>query len=96
MRIISYFFMIVILLLGISFACLNAEAVTVNLYVKSYQLPLSLLLVIVLGIGMAAGFFVVGFKYLSLKQENWTLKHRVKLALQEVSNLRAIPLKNDH
>lgn len=95
MQIIRYFFIVLILFLGVSFACLNAEMVNVDLYFTVYHLPLSLLLVLILGLGILVGFFAFEFKYLSLYSKNKQLQNQLKSVEQEVSNLRIIPLKND-
>ena len=95
MRIIRYFLTGLILLIGIGFACLNAEAVDVNFYVQTYRLPLSLLLVLVLGLGMLIGFVGLGGQYCRLRRENGHLKSQLKSVEQEVSQLRMMPLKND-
>lgn len=95
MRIIRYFFTGLILLLGIGFACLNAEMVSVNFYIRTYELPLSLLLVLIFGFGMLIGFLGVGCSYCRLKKETRQLKHHLKSVEQEVSQLRMMPLKND-
>ncbi len=95
MRIIRYIFTGVILLLGVGFACLNAEIVQVNFYIKTYQLPLSLLLVLILGLGMIIGFLGFGGQYYRLKRESGRLKSQLKSVEQEVSQLRMMPLKND-
>lgn len=96
MRIISSIFMLLIVLVGVSFACLNAQDVAINLYLTQLKLPLSLLLVLVLGLGMLVGYLIIGFKVLRLKRENSRLRGKVNLAEKEVENLRAIPLKDSH
>ncbi len=96
MRIISYLFMLFLVLLGVTFACLNAEPVSINFYAGTSEVPLSLLLVFALifgvGLGLLAGFFL----YLKLKSKNARLRQRLALAEKEVANLRSIPVKNRH
>jgi lipopolysaccharide assembly protein A len=94
MRVISYIFLIIVVLFGIGFACLNAEMVTVDLYIGQYQLQLSILLVLTLGLGILIGFFTVMLKYLRLKTENMQIKNRARWAEKEVKNLRSIPLQD--
>lgn len=96
MRVISYLFMLFLILLGVTFACLNAEPVLINFYVGTGKVPLSMLLVFALifgvGLGLLAGFIL----YLKLKSKNARLRQRLNLAEKEVSNLRSIPVKNRH
>lgn len=94
-RSLRYFLIGLILLLGISFSCLNAESININLYFQIYQLPLSLLLVFVLGIGMLVGLLGASTKNFQLRIKNTHLKNQLKSIEQEVSHLRMIPLKNN-
>ena len=96
MRILNYLLIFLLVLFGISFACLNAELVKINLYIGTFSMPLSLLLILILGLGLILGMLIMLFKFIRLKRENSKLKSRVKLAEKEVSNLRSIPLKDKH
>jgi len=93
-RIISYFFLLVIVIFGMTFATLNSESVTINYYFDQSTLPLSLLLVLVFAlgclIGMTAGFWLV----IKSKLHNYRLRQRLSLAEKEIENLRAIPLQD--
>jgi putative membrane protein len=55
MRVLTFIVVLAILLLGISFAVLNANAVNMNYYFGIAHLPLSLLLIITLIIGVLLG-----------------------------------------
>ena len=94
-RFFSYIIIFLIIILGITFACLNAESVHLNYYIGSSVLPLSLLLVITLAVGVLIGLLLGLWPYLRLKTENIRLNHRMALFEKEVENLRNIPLKND-
>lgn len=96
MRILTFIGLVFVLLFGVSFAVLNAEMVKVNYYIGSYSLHLSLLIVLVLGLGFILGMLVGSWKWLRVKSENSRLRNRIKLVEKEVENLRAIPLKNEH
>ena len=95
MRIIAYIFLILIIILGVSFACLNAAPVSVHYYIGEHTLPLSLLMVCVFGCGALLGILSSIIPLLRLKTENFRLRKRVKAAEKEVSNLRTSPLKDD-
>lgn len=96
MRIFTYLIMLIVILVGVSFAVLNAQTVAVNLYFTTSKLPLSLLLAFTMVLGVFLGLLVSLILYIRLKSANYRLKRRLKLAEAEVSNLRAIPLKNEH
>lgn len=96
MRIMSYILLVVIILLGASFATLNSGMVSLNYYLGHKTMPLSLLLVSVFAVGCLLGILVGLSIIIKLKLKNYRLRQRLKLAEKEVSNLRAIPLQDRH
>ncbi len=94
MRIISIFFMLAIVIFGITFATLNSESVTVNYYVDQSTLPLSLLLVLVFAMGCLLGVIVGLWLVLKAKIRNYRMRQKLRLAEKEIENLRAIPLQD--
>lgn len=96
MRIFSYIVLLIIILLGITFAALNANSVTLNYYVGTRNISLSLLLVFAMGIGIILGFLTAMLSLIRLKSENIRLNHQIKQVRQEVENLRSIPIKDHH
>lgn len=93
-RVLSLVFTLAIIVLGVSFSILNADKVSLNLYIKTWQLPLSLALVLSLVLGFLLGLIVASIKIISLKHKNSKLQKQVLLAEKEVSNLRTIPIKD--
>lgn len=94
MRILSYFFLLIIILFGMTFAALNYESVTVNYYLGESTLPLSLLLVIVFALGCLVGMVVGFWMLIRAKISNYRMRHRLQIAEKEINNLRAIPLQD--
>ncbi len=94
MKLFKLIFFILVAVLGVSFAVLNASFVEINLYIGIYKLHLSLLLVFTLGIGILVGFLVMSGSFLRLKAENFKIKNKIKWAEKEVSNLRSLPIKD--
>lgn len=94
MRIISYFFLLVIVIFGVTFATLNSESVTINYYFDQSSLPLSLLLVLVFALGCLIGMLVGFWLLIKAKLNNYRLRQRLGLAEKEIENLRAIPLQD--
>ena len=94
MRIISYFFLLIIVLFGMTFATLNSESVTINYYLGQSTLPFSLLLVIVFALGCLIGMIAGLWLLIKSKMSNYRLKQRLTLAEKEIENLRAIPLQD--
>ena len=96
MRIVTWILLLIILLIGITFAVLNPAIVTMNYYIGKKTLPLSLLLVSVFALGCFSGLLVGGWLLFLAKLKNYRLKQRLKVAEKEVQNLRAIPLQDKH
>lgn len=96
MRILTYLFLIVLILFAFTFAVLNAEPVSINYYLGKTQLPLSLLLILSFILGGLFGLLTAFTIYVKLKYTNRRLKHRLKLVEEELINLRALPLKDHH
>ncbi|HTM63342.1 MAG TPA: LapA family protein [Gammaproteobacteria bacterium] len=94
MRIISYFFLLAIVIFGMIFAILNSESVTVNYYFNQSTLPLSLLLVIVFALGCLIGMVVGFWLLLKAKVQNYRMRQKLSVAEKEIENLRAIPLQD--
>ncbi len=92
-RIIRLLFFFIILLLGLSFAVLNAESVKLDYYFGSWQAPLSLLLAMVMTLGVVLGTLACMGMLLRLKRELSKLRKSAQLAQEEITNLRALPLK---
>jgi putative membrane protein len=95
-KIFSFLIILFILLLGVTFAGLNSQEVTINYYVNSTKLPLSLLLVLVLGVGGIIGWLTGFLLWLRLKTENIRLSHKLKVSEKEVNQLRTSPLNETH
>lgn len=96
MRIVISIVYLLFILLGISFAVLNASPVQVNFYITTLKLPISVLMTVMLGIGMLIGLLLFIGRYWRLKSEYRLLKNQLKLTEKEIKNLRAIPLKDQH
>ena len=95
MRLIKGLFLTIVVFLGVTFACLNADKVSINLYIGIYDVHLSLLLLITLGLGLILGVVLMSFSYLKLKAVNMKIKKQSKWAEKEIKNLRAIPQGNE-
>lgn len=65
--------------LGVSFACLNASKVTLNFFISTYEIPLSLLLVLTLGIGILVGFIVMLLSHLKFKAKYAREKNKLEV-----------------
>jgi lipopolysaccharide assembly protein A len=86
MKIISYIVIIILIILGLTFALLNAQSVTLNYYLGSLNISLSLLLVITIGLGILMGLILALFPILKLKTGNYHLKSHIKQLERAIEN----------
>jgi putative membrane protein len=90
MRIITVISSFLIIVLGVTFAFLNAEPVVVNYYVGTSQMPLSILLVSILGMGTLLGLLIGFIPMIKLKFSNRRLRKRLEHIEHEISQLRVL------
>lgn len=96
MRFISYLLIIIIVVLGATFAMLNSGNVTLNYYIGQQVLPLSMLLIVFFTAGCLLGLLVGLGMMCSTKIKNYRLQKQLKTAEKEIENLRAIPIQDKH
>ncbi len=96
MRLFFILIYLFLILLGVSFAALNAASVSINLYVTTVTLPISVLMTVMLGVGLVIGFLLFITRYWRLQAEHRKVKNQLKLTEKEIKNLRTIPLKDQH
>lgn len=95
MRYIKLIFILLIMMIGAAFAVMNAETVRIDYYFGVQELPLSVILVAAVGLGAILGVLATLSGSLRLRRENMSLRHKAKMARQEVNNLRALPIKDN-
>lgn len=89
-------FYLVLIVIGVTFAALNAASVQVNFYLYTFTMPISVLMILVLGAGILIGLFLFVIRYWQLKAEFRKIKNQLKITEREIKNLRAIPLHDQH
>ncbi|MBA4696086.1 MAG: LapA family protein [Legionella sp.] len=94
MRLLIVIFYVILILVGISFAALNANPVLVNLYFIKLTMPISVLMTAMFGVGLFLGMILVLLRYWRLKMAYIKLKNQFNLTAKEIKNLRSIPLKD--
>jgi len=95
-RIIYFFLFLLLVIVGIAFAVLNAELVDLNYYFGTKQIALSLILVVAMMIGAVLGVIASTGLFVRRRRDTIKLKKAVALAEKEVNNLRAIPIRDEH
>lgn len=96
MKFVYITFLIVVLILGISFAILNANPVAINYFLGKKLLPLSFLLSSTLIVGTLIGWIAGLILFFKQKVKNRKLKQRLQLLEQELNNIRSMPLRDSH
>jgi len=87
---------VLIALLGVIFAILNAEPVQFNYYFGSTQTPFSLAIILAMLVGAILGLLASLGMILKAKRQVARLKRSTEVTEKEIANLRAIPIKNQH
>lgn len=95
-RLVSFVVLLVLVLIGLAFAVINAKPVELNYFVATREVPLALTLVLTLAFGALIGFLFSMGMVIRLKREALRLRRQVQVAEQEVMNLRNIPIKDSH
>ena len=96
LRLVYLVLILLVVIIGIVFAVLNADTVQLNYYLGSVELPLSLVLVLAMILGAILGI-LASLKIILGSRRNVTkLKKSVEVAEKEIANLRNIPIKDEH
>jgi len=95
-RIVIFAILLLVTLLGLSFALMNANSVRLMYYFGEVQAPLSLVVVLAIALGAFLGVLASMGMVVGQKREIAKLRKSVKIVEEEVSNLRSLPLKDSH
>ena len=94
MKLISIIFITSLIAVIIIFATLNVHTVAINYYYGSTQLFLSLLLVMVFSGSVMMTLLGSLPMILTLLRKNGLLKKQLNINIEEIRNLRRLPLKD--
>ena len=81
--------------LGLIFHLRNDQAVLVDYYLDTLELPFSFVVVLVLSLGVILGVLVSIPVRMRLKRENVRLLKQVSFTEKEINALRVIPVKDN-
>ena len=95
-RLAYIIFSLILLIIGILFAVLNAEPVTLHYYFGDKHIPLSLVLITAIILGAMLGIIASAGIIIKLKRDNSKLKKLTELSEKELTNLRTMPIKDEH
>jgi uncharacterized membrane protein YciS (DUF1049 family) len=86
-KLFSYLFLAIIVVIGLSFAALNSMSITLHYYFGQSEMSLSLLIVYAIGLGVLIGFLMSFLPILKLKHKNRQLTSRLKKADKKLEGL---------
>jgi putative membrane protein len=92
-RLLKLLVILLLMALGGAFTAMNAINVPVDYYFGQRELPLPVVLLGALGLGALLGMLAGLGTILGLKRDNARLRRRERLAVEEVNNLRSIPIR---
>ena len=84
MRIIGFFLTIVVLIIGIAFAALNANVVEINYLIGTKNLPLVASLLVSMAIGIIISALFLGINVITLKAKYKLLENKLKKTQAEL------------
>jgi uncharacterized integral membrane protein len=96
MRLLILFFYLLLVVICLAFAALNATPVHLKLYWISLQLPLAFIMVSCFAGGLILGAIIFVSKYLILNHQYHKAKKQIIMLEKEIKNLRAIPIQDSH
>ena len=90
-RLLGFLFLVVLVVLGLSFAVLNAQSVSLNYYFGYRDIPLSMIVVLSLAAGAVIGALVSAGLILRLKAQTRQLRRKLRNAEKDSDQLRVLP-----
>ncbi len=78
MRILSVLLTLLLIIVGIAFAALNAKAIEINYLIGKSELPLAVILLISFICGIVVSMLLLGVSLIKLKAKNKWLENKVK------------------
>jgi putative membrane protein len=94
LRLFGYLLLVILIVLGLSFAVLNAEPVSLNYYFGSSDVPLSMIVVLSLAAGALIGLLVSMGTILRLRQQRAKLRKQLQRAERAADQLSVLPAKH--
>lgn len=89
MRIIGLILTLLLIIVGITFAALNAKSVAVNYLIGTSELPLAVVLLVSLIFGILISAFILGISMLKLMAQKKWLESKLKRAQEQLAHRQA-------
>lgn len=95
MKLVKLMVVFMLVGLGASFASLNPGAVRLDFYLIALEVPVALALVSALALGALLGLLAASGRLMRLRHELSDLRRKARLSAEEISNLRALPIRDN-
>jgi uncharacterized integral membrane protein len=96
MRLFILFIYLLLIIVCLAFASLNATEVILKLHWLTLELPLAFIMVICFAAGLVFGAIMFLGKYLGLRHSYRKIKNQIGVMEKEIKNLRSIPIQDPH
>jgi len=93
LRLLNILLLITLIVLGLSFAVLNADPVPLNYYFGYREIPLSMIVVVALATGAVIGVLVSMGILLRQKQQMFRLRRQLKQAEKSAASSSILPAR---
>ena len=90
-RLLGFLLLVILVVLGLSFAVLNSQAVALNYYFGARDIPLSMIVVVSLAAGAVTGVLVSLGTIVRLKQQTGSLRRRLRTAQRDADQVCILP-----
>jgi putative membrane protein len=90
-RLLGFLLLVILVVLGLSFAVLNSQPVALNFYFGSRDIPLSMIVVVSLAAGAVTGVLFSLGTIVRLKHRTGSLHRRLRAAQKEADQARILP-----
>jgi putative membrane protein len=93
-RLFRFVFYLIVALLALALALLNAQPVQFNYYFGQWEIPLSLILAIATGLGAVLGIIASLGIVIKSKRQSSVMRKNADFAEKELAKLRSLPLND--
>lgn len=94
MRILMIILLLVVFLCGALFTSVNTDAVVVDFYLDSQEMPLALALLAALTVGVLVGALMGLILSIKYRNQLRVANRQIKRLDKELDNLRALPVRD--
>ncbi len=91
-RLIGFLFVVILVVIGLSFAVLNSQTVSLNYYFGQHDIPLSMIVVLALAAGALAAVVVSAGMILRQKAQIAQLRRRLRHAERAAEQMQVLPV----